>query len=432
MQRRNAEDAAMSAFELLVMITLALIGQMATLAAIAFYRHWQSYQELRGQVAASGDGDRKGSAPAAPGPPSGTLAWQGLRDFRVQRRVVESDDGSIISFYLAPVDGAPLADFLPGQYLTFHLQINDPTTHRPTQVVRCYSLSDAPDASCYRVTIKRVDAPTETPGAPAGLSSGYFHQRVQVGDVLSVKAPAGHFHLTGSAEKPIVLIGGGIGITPVLSMLRSSLQITPQREVWLFYGVRNGAEHIMKTQLRALAAAHGNFHLQVCYSRPLAGDVRGADYQQAGHVDIALLRQTLALRPYAFYICGPRNMLETLVPALAEWGVTEHDVNFEAFGPASLPKKRLEAAADAPHPTVTFGKSNRSLRWSGRETSLLELAENNAVPVESGCRAGGCGTCQTRITSGEVEYSHEPDFDVESGSCLLCLCVPKTDLTLVA
>jgi ferredoxin-NADP reductase len=422
----------LSVLDLLIFIVLAILIQIVAVAAVAFYRHRHSYQALGNPLGVSEEGDRERSASSAPESRSGASSWPGLRDFRVQRKMIEDESGSICSFYLAPVDGGPLPAFAPGQYLTFHLEIDDPATHAPKHIVRCYSLSDAPDASHYRVTIKRVAPPTDAPDAPAGLSSGHFHGSVQVGDVLAVKAPAGHFKLGGGESDPIVLVGGGIGITPMLSMLRASLQNTPQREIWLFYGVRNGAEHVMKAELQQLAKTHANFHLHVCYSRPGASDVAGVDYQHAGHVDVELLRHTLMAKPYAFYVCGPRGMLETLVPALIDWGIPQNDIHYEAFGPASLPRKSVEPAADAVHPTVTFSKSNRSLLWSGGEASLLELAENNAIPVESGCRAGGCGTCQTKIVSGEVEYSHDPDFDVAPGSCLLCIAVPKSDLTLLA
>jgi ferredoxin-NADP reductase len=426
------EDFTVSVLDLLFFIVLAMLVQIAAVAVVAYYRHRHSYLALGNALGANEDGDREPSVSSTPSLRTDVAGWPGLRDFRVQRKIIEDHSGSICSFYLAPVDGVPLPAFVPGQYLTFHLEIDDPATQAPKHVVRCYSLSDAPNASHYRVTIKRIAPSSDAPNEAEGLSSGHFHRRVQVGDVLAVKAPAGHFQLGGGESDPIVLVGGGIGITPMLSMLGASLQNTPRREVWLFYGVRNGADHVMKTELQQLANAHANFHLHVSYSRPGVSDVLGVDYDHIGHVDVALLRHTLMAKPYVFYICGPRGMLETLVPALIDWGIPECDIHYEAFGPASLSRKPAKAAADAVHPTVTFGKSNRSLLWTGGEASLLELAENNAIPVESGCRAGGCGACQTKIVSGEVEYSHDPDFDVEAGSCLLCISVPKSDLTLLA
>ena len=105
----------------------------------------------------------------------------------------------------------------------------------------------------------------------------------------------------------MVLIGGGIGITPMLSMLNWCLTEQPGREVWLFYGVRNSHEIIMKAQLEALAAAHQNFHLRMCFSDPLPEDVAVRDYQHPVRVDVNLLRMQLPLKPYHYYICGPRR-----------------------------------------------------------------------------------------------------------------------------
>ena len=133
-----------------------------------------------------------------------------------------------------------------------------------------------------------------------------------------MRAPSGHFYLNDGAG-PIVLIAGGIGITPLLSMMNAALHVDPPREMWLFYGVRSGAEHAMKAHLSAMAAQYPSLHLRVCYSRPDPGDVAGRDFHHRGHVDLALLRTTLPLRPFQFYVCGPRQMMETLVPGLEDW-----------------------------------------------------------------------------------------------------------------
>ena len=149
--------------------------------------------------------------PAAPGPATG--AWSGYRDFVVQHRVVEDANGAVCSFYLAPADGHPLPSYAPGQYLTFTLQVPDPAGGPPRDVVRCYSLSDRPHPERYRITVKRVPAPPTRPDLPAGVASNHLHDRIVEGARLSVRAPTGHFHLV-DGRLPIVLIAGGIGITP--------------------------------------------------------------------------------------------------------------------------------------------------------------------------------------------------------------------------
>jgi ferredoxin-NADP reductase len=310
--------------------------------------------------------------------------------------------------------------------------MEDPVTGESRNVVRCYSLSDAPRTDSYRVSIKRVPAPPRHPDVPPGVSSSFFHDHVREGDRLMVKAPSGHFHLTGDQQLPIVLIGGGIGITPMLSILNAVLERGTGQAVWLFYGVRNGSEHIMKEHLQHLAERHTNFHLHVCYSAPGKDDLEGADYQHHGRIDLPLLRNTLKLAHYQFYVCGPKPMMESLVPALKDWGVDSADIHYESFGPASLEKHErpvLTTGAEGPF-NITFSRSGKSLSWDPSADSLLAFAEANAIDVDSGCRAGSCGSCQTALTSGEVEYGQQPDADIEPGHCLLCIATPRGDLVL--
>lgn len=192
----------------------------------------------------------------------------------------------------------------------------------------------------------------------------------------------------------------------------------------------------MKAELEQLAAAHANFHLHVCYSAALPGDIPGRDYRHAGRVGVDLLRLQLPLKPYHFYLCGPGSMMESLVAGLEDWAVPAARIHFEAFGPASVKRRRAmqDIAAPAPDDNVVvgFARSGKQVAWCSDAGSLLELAESAGIAVASGCRAGGCGTCQTTITAGEVQYSRKPDFDPEPGTCLLCVSVPKSSVTLEA
>jgi len=366
-------------------------------------------------------------------------AWAGWREFRVQARAYEDAAQSQCSFYLEPVDGAPLPNFKPGQFLTFSLDVLDESSDTPggtRAVTRCYSLSDRPDQGRYRVTIKRVPSPADCPGLPPGISSNHFHDRVQAGAVLKAKAPSGHFYIDPDATVPAVLVAGGIGITPMMSMLRWCLTEQPGRRVHLVYGLRNGAEHAFKALLQEMAASHPNFVLTVAYSRPGPDDLLGTDYQHAGHEDVDLLKCTLPHGRHQFYVCGPPAMMQTLVPALAEWGVPREDLHFEAFGPASvkLPGAHTDAEAEASSAPVEvrFNRSGRTLVWEGRDANLLEFAERHGVAVESGCRSGGCGSCETRLSSGIVQYASPPDHDIAQGRCLLCVGRPSSALVLEA
>lgn len=423
---------------LALIIFAAILGQVAVAALVGTYRRRRQLRAL-GLPKSGPPSTRKLASvgavrPLRPVTPQ--AGWDGFREFVVKRRVMEDSAGCACSFYLAPADGGLLPAFRPGQYLTFRLPIEDPATGRARTVVRCYSLSDRPRPEHYRVTIKRLPSPTDKPAAPPGPSSSYFHDKVHEGSRLLVRAPTGHFHLSEAESLPIVLLGSGIGITPMLSILNAVLESGSSRELWLFYGVRNGAEQIMSGHLRGLARAHPNFHLHFCYSNPVASDIPGVDYQHHGRIDVQLLRATLSLRRYQFYVCGPKAMMESLVPALEEWGVDSGDIYYESFGPASISRpdkpQRAALAAAAQPMTITFSKSGRRIAWDPAADSLLEFLEANGIVVESGCRAGSCGCCQTALEAGEVEYKQQPDADVEPGHCLLCVTLPKGNLTLAA
>jgi len=403
----------MTSLTLLLWITSAILLQLAIYLGVIYWKHFTRYQALADDVV---------SPPAISAREADVVAWSGWRTFKVTRKFFEDEARSVCSFYLVPADGKPLPSYSPGQFLTFQVALPD-ATGVSEQVVRCYSLSDMPRAEGYRVSIKRAPAP--------GRASHYFHDQVEVGHLLQVRAPSGHFYLE-RGDEPVVLIGGGIGITPMLSMLNWSLTHQPEREVWLFYSVHNVREWVMKAQLESLALAHPNFHLWLCISHPQSQDVAGRDYRHHGRVDIALLRAQLALKPYQFYICGPTAMLESLVPALEDWGVVQERIHFEAFGPASI--KRAAKPATATHSAnqtvVNFALSEKKLSWDAASNSLLEFAEANGVSINSGCRSGCCGSCQTKLRAGEVSYRQPPEFDLETGTCLPCVCTPKTNVTL--
>jgi ferredoxin-NADP reductase len=421
----------MTSLLLLLWIASGIALQLAIYLGIGFWRHWQGYQALRSGAAELNLPVMQEASSEEEEPV--IAAWSGFRTFRVERKVVEDVAQSVCSFYLVPEDGQALPPYLPGQFLTFRLDV--PTAKATEQILRCYSLSDAPHQDGYRISIKRALPPAGS-DVPPGRSSNFLHDQVAVGSRLQVRAPSGHFHIDRS-DAPVVLIGGGIGITPMLSMLNWTLSEQPEREIWLFYGARNGRELVMQEHLEALAATHPNFHLRFCFSDPLSEDVAGRDYQHRGRIDVQLLRMQLPLKPYHYYICGPTPLLESLVPALEDWGVPDAHIHFEAFGPATL-RLRLRQSTVAAVPTgtaatdivVTFAQSGKQLPWHPATGSLLEFAEANGITTNSGCRAGACGICQTTIRSGEVAYRQPPEYDPEPGTCLLCVCTPKTSVTL--
>jgi uncharacterized protein len=414
----------MTAADLLGLITAALLLQLTVGVGLSVLRRRSA------PVAMS-----SGASTAAV--VKSDAAWAGWREFRVVQRRYEDVARSQCSFYLQPVDGQPLPPFKPGQFLTFSLDVEstvDGETAATRTITRCYSLSDRPDPAQYRVTIKRVPPPTDQPDMAPGMSSNHFHDHVHEGAVLRVKAPSGHFFIDPDPGVPVVLIGGGIGITPMMSMLIWCQAAQPQRTVHLYYGLRNSREHAFKSLLEEIAASHPLLRLNVVYSRPADTDAKDHDYQHEGHIDIELLRRTLPHGRHQFYLCGPPAMMQTLVPALASWGVPVGDIHYEAFGPASvrLPGSVEVALTDGVAIEVKFRRSARSLSWDGRDASLLDFAERHGIEVESGCRSGGCGSCETRLIEGSVNYEHTPDHDVSPGHCLLCVGRPTSALVLEA
>jgi ferredoxin-NADP reductase len=354
--------------------------------------------------------------------------WNGVRKFSVIKKVPETNDAT--SFYLAPHDKKPLPPFKPGQYLTFELDI----PNQKKKTIRCYSLSDAILPDYYRVTIKRC--PPSKPEHPAGLASNFFHDSIHEGSILDVKAPGGHFFLDTNKQSPVVLISGGVGITPCLSMMNEIIQSGSRREIWWFYGVRHGAEHIMKEHVAAMAAKYSNIYLHVCYSNPTADDKLGQDYQHQGRVGVDLFKELLPSSNFDYYMCGPGPMMESVVKGLADWGVPDDRVHYEAFGPASVkkaaPVAAVAAEAGAKQPMITFAKSGKTVAWNPTAENLLAFADSQGVAIASGCCAGQCGTCVTAIRSGDVTYAQAPGSKPEPGSCLACVAAPKGDVTLDA
>ncbi len=255
------------------------------------------------------------------------FGWQGFKPFVVARREAESEN--IVSLYLARQDGEALQPHQPGQYITVRVT---PPGGQP--VMRNYSLSCAPGESHYRISVKRELATADE--APHGVCSGYIHEHIQEGDVLEVAPPCGEFTLADAAGDgvPLVLVAGGVGITPLLSMLHGALARQQGREVIFIQCAQNGAVRPFAAELQKLADSHDNLHCHVRYSEPSAQDKAQGGFDSTGFLDRTLLDKLVGERRAEYYFCGPVPMLKALYGVLQEKGVDDADIHYEFFGPA--------------------------------------------------------------------------------------------------
>ncbi|NEX60971.1 NO-inducible flavohemoprotein [Noviherbaspirillum galbum] len=249
--------------------------------------------------------------------------WVGWRDFVVRAKQPESD--VITSFVLEPADGKPVMDFEPGQYISVALQV----PRLGLQQIRQYSLSEAPNGRSYRISVKREGGMDPD---SAGYVSTLLHEQVQVGDTIKVSAPHGTFYVDVNASTPVVLISGGVGLTPMISMLNRILQ-SPGRDVVFVHGARNSAVHAMKDHLRETARQHPHFKTLIFYNEPLPEDQQGRDYDYSGLVDLKLIEGKALLPEADYYICGPIPFMRMQHDALLAKGIKEPRVHYEVFGP---------------------------------------------------------------------------------------------------
>lgn len=249
--------------------------------------------------------------------------WSGWRKFLVREKNPESD--VITSFVLEPADSQPVIDFEPGQYISVAVQV----PALGVQQIRQYSLSDMPNGRTYRISVKREDAGTDK---PAGYVSNLLHTQIKVGDPLKLAAPYGDFYIDVNATTPVVLISGGVGVTPMISMLKRVL-LTPQRQVVFVHAARNSSVQAMREKLRNAATLNANLKLIVFYDDPLPTDVEAQDYDYQGYVDLARISGEILSPDADYYICGPIPFMRLQHDALMNLGIDESHIHYEVFGP---------------------------------------------------------------------------------------------------
>jgi ferredoxin-NADP reductase/MOSC domain-containing protein YiiM/ferredoxin len=352
-------------------------------------------------------------------------AWPGFRKLRVAASVREAV--GVTSLVLEPMDGQPLAPALPGQFVALRLR---PVPDAPP-LLRSYSLSGEPGDVRYRISVKRN---------PDSVAGTYIQDGVRIGDVLEVSAPRGSFTLL-PGDGPVVLLSAGIGATPVLAMLHALAAATSPRQVWWIHGAHDGGEQPFAAEVRACLEGLPHAHHHIRYSAPRAEDRPSVDFDAAGRIDAAVLRELGSVpRDADFYMCGPAGFMTGLTVGLTAWGVAASRIHSELFGagPAFTPgiaateakPPHVPSGAAGTGPMVSFARSGLNVRWGVDFRTVLDLAEACDVPVRWSCRTGVCHSCETAMISGDVGYSPEPIEPPGAGNVLICCCQPKDDIVV--
>ncbi|EXJ86211.1 nitric oxide dioxygenase [Capronia coronata CBS 617.96] len=249
--------------------------------------------------------------------------WVGWRKFRVARKVPESDE--IISFYLEPVDGGALPPFKSGQYISVRVFVPELGVYQPRQ----YSLSDTDDGRHFRISVKKESAKGI---APAGQISNVLHENLPEGAELDVSNPFGDFTLDVEASGPVILISGGVGITPMLSMLGTLVEHAPQRPVVFVHAVRNAKVHAMKDYLSRIIKDNPQVSRAIFYGEVGESEQEGVDYDYEGRIELQNIKDKVLLPDANYYLCGPVPFMQTQQKNLEALGVRPERIHSEVFG----------------------------------------------------------------------------------------------------
>lgn len=340
--------------------------------------------------------------------------------------VVEIEDESerIRSFYLQPQQTYRPA-FQAGQFLTFRAEINGQRQQRS------YSLSSAMEDAQLRISVKREQHDDGSPGT----FSHYLHQQIRPGMTLQARGPSGEFTLQPDAHGPLLLLGAGVGITPLLAMVRqlvnTAIAKRQLRPVTLIYSARNAAQRAFKAELAMLSAmTGGEIKVISVLSQPEPDLLQGPDYQYKGHIDGPLLHSLGDLHDHQVYLCGPAEFMQHNYDQLRLLGVKDKQIFAEAFGPAQLqrcqqPARTAVPIAEVQQAAVTI--DGTELSWQPGDGSLLELAEAEGFSPEFACRNGQCGSCKATLSQGKVHYPQPTSAEITDQEVLLCCARPASE-----
>ena len=306
-------------------------------------------------------------------------------------------------------------DFEAGQFLTVQMEVGG------REHVRCYSISSAPAVSGHlEISVRRQ-----------GLVSGLLHARVITGGVVRARCPAGRFFRCNPSDtdRPIVLLAGGIGITPLIAMVRHAATAEPDRPVTLIYSVRQAGDIAFRDELTRLEREHESLTVVIT----ITGGGAAAGFRR-GRADEPLIRELLADPAEAVYLmCGPLAMIEAAKALLSDLGVAREQVRYEAFEAAAACGAKVPGGAPRVERQLKLSRSRIDATVAPGE-SLLEAAEKAGAEIPSMCRTGVCGTCRTRLVSGNANCTSVALTPVEreSGFILPCVTWPDGDCVLEA
>lgn len=250
--------------------------------------------------------------------------WEGFRSFKVDKIVKESD--IITSFYFVPADGGSIASYIPGQYISLKLTNipGEKNTH-----IRQYSLSTSPNRDYYRISVKREDGLNQKPD---GVVSTYLHNDLKVGDMIEISAPAGDFILNEQINKPTLLLSGGVGITPMLSMLH---QLADKNNETIFiHAALNGNVHGFAHEVNDIVEKNEFISSYYCYEKPTELDKEKNNFHKEGYITADWLTEVVNDKESIVYMCGPVPFMKAMYSALLEAGFNKENIHFEFFGPA--------------------------------------------------------------------------------------------------
>lgn len=354
--------------------------------------------------------------------------WQGWREFRVAEVVEETAE--IKSFVFKPSGNQPLAGYRAGQFLTVQLPVN-----AGSPLIRVWSLSDyQEEPDHYRLSIKKE---------PQGLGSGFMHDRIKAGSYLSISPPMGRFVLDRSGFKPVLLIAGGIGITPLLSMLKAHLARGEKAPpLYFIHCCRNRAVQAFRAELDQIEGEYEVPMLHV-YDQPSENDEIGKDYDIEGYLSLEHIqsfmegchiihggkRIDMPLVEVDIYMCGPPLFRDKLYAELLRAGANPDRVFQESF----LPNSGSDLHEQIDSATVVFSHTGKTVQWTAEEDlTLLELAESAGLSPDNACRMGVCQSCSVGLEEGKVHYDFVLTHPPGENQVLLCSAKPASRRVVLA